>query len=109
VRGGCRPAARAPAHADRRGLRSGGRAPATGRSLLDGAPEPAGRGHGMRRQKFVAALGGLAIAVLVGGWPGLVAGVVVAALLARYLGRLEPAGRRRERGAATVDLPYAAD
>ena len=63
----------------------------------------------MRRQKLLAALGGLAIAVLVGGWPGLVAGVVVAALLARYLGRLEPAGRRREREAATVDLPYAAD
>jgi pilus assembly protein TadC len=63
----------------------------------------------MRRQRILAVLGGLAVGLLVGGWPGLVAGVVGTAVLGRYLGRMEPAGRRRERAAAAVDLPYAAD
>jgi len=63
----------------------------------------------MKRHRVVAALGGLALGVLVGGWPGLVAGPVGAVLLGRYLRRLEPAERRRERVAAALDLPYAAD
>jgi pilus assembly protein TadC len=63
----------------------------------------------MRRRRIVAVLGGFAVGVLVGGWPGLVAGPVAVALLDRYLGRLEPAQRRREREAAALDLPYAAD
>ena len=63
----------------------------------------------MRRRRFVAAVGGLAVAVLVGGWPGPVAGLVTVVLLDRYLGRLEPAEQRREREAAALDLPYAAD
>jgi pilus assembly protein TadC len=63
----------------------------------------------MTRVRLVAALGGLAVGVLVGGWPGLVAGIVTAVLLGRYLVRLEPAGRRREREQAALDLPYAAD
>ena len=66
-------------------------------------------GRILTRHRIVAALGGLALGVLVGGWPGLVAGSVGAVLLGRYLGRLEPAERRRERAAAGLDLPYAAD
>jgi len=63
----------------------------------------------MRRRRFVAAFGGFAVAVLVGGWPGPVAGLVTVVFLDRYLGRLEPAEQRREREAAALDLPYAAD
>jgi pilus assembly protein TadC len=58
---------------------------------------------------MVAVLCGLTVGVLVGGWLGVVAGFGVAALTWRYLNRLEPAQRRRERAAAAVDLPYAAD
>src|SRR2546430_14374777 len=47
--------------------------------------------------------------MLVGGWSGLVVGLVPAVVLGRYLPRLEPAGRRRERERAALDLPYAAD
>jgi pilus assembly protein TadC len=60
-------------------------------------------------KRVAAVLCGLAAGVLVGGWAGLVVGAVVAGLLHRYLGRLEPAGRRRERERAALDLPYAAD
>jgi pilus assembly protein TadC len=57
----------------------------------------------------VAALCGAAIGVLLGGWPGLAAGVGTAILVGRYVARLEPAERRRERVRAALDLPYAAD
>jgi pilus assembly protein TadC len=60
-------------------------------------------------KRAVAVLCGLAAGLIVGGWAGLVAGAVVAGLLGRYLGRLEPAARRRERERAALDLPYAAD
>jgi pilus assembly protein TadC len=58
---------------------------------------------------MVAVLCGLTVGVLVGGWLGIVAGLGAAAVIGRYLNRLEPAQRRRERAAAAVDLPYAAD
>jgi len=60
-------------------------------------------------KRFVAVLCGLAAGLIVGGWVGLVASAVVAGVLGRYLGRLEPAARRRERERAALDLPYAAD
>jgi pilus assembly protein TadC len=63
----------------------------------------------MRRRRLVGLLGGLAVAVLVGGWPGVLVGLGTAVLLVRYLGRLEPAHLRRERERAGLDLPYAAD
>ncbi len=63
----------------------------------------------MRLRRAVAVLCGLAAGVLTGGWPGLAVGVVTAALLGRYLVRLEPAALRRERDRAALDLPYAAD
>jgi Flp pilus assembly protein TadB len=63
----------------------------------------------MRRRRLVGVLCGLAVAALVGGWPGVLVGLGTAVLLVRYLGRLEPAYRRRERARAALDLPYAAD
>jgi pilus assembly protein TadC len=63
----------------------------------------------MRLRRTLAGLCGLAVGGLVGGWAGLVVGVVTAALLGRYLSRVEPAERRRERDRAALDLPYAAD
>jgi pilus assembly protein TadC len=60
-------------------------------------------------RRLVAGLCGLTVGVLVGGWPGMGIGVATAVLLGRYLSRLEPAQRRRERERATVDLPYAVD
>jgi pilus assembly protein TadC len=59
--------------------------------------------------KLVTVLCGLTAGVLVGGWAGLVVGLVTAVALYRYLSRLEPAAKRRERERAVRDLPYAAD
>jgi pilus assembly protein TadC len=61
------------------------------------------------RRLLTVLLCGLAAAVLVGGWPGAAAGVVVAVVLARSLRHAEPAARRRERLRIEADLPFAAD
>jgi Flp pilus assembly protein TadB len=58
---------------------------------------------------MVAVLCGLTVAAVVGHWAGLAVGLVATVALARYLARLEPAARRRERESAALDLPYAAD
>jgi len=63
----------------------------------------------VRARLPVAVLCGVSVAVVVGGWAGTVAGVVVAALLHRYLRRLTPARVRREQERAELDLPYALD
>ena len=55
-------------------------------------------------RRLVALLGGLAVGVLVGGWPGVAVGLGTAVVLARYLARLEPAQVRRERERAELDL-----
>jgi pilus assembly protein TadC len=60
-------------------------------------------------RRLVSVLCGLSAAVLVGGWPGLAVGLGTALVLLRFLDRLEPASRRRERERAALDLPYAAD
>jgi pilus assembly protein TadC len=60
-------------------------------------------------RRAVSVLCGLSVAVFVGGWPGLVVGLVTAYAVLRTVDRLEPAARRREREAAALDLPYAAD
>jgi Flp pilus assembly protein TadB len=80
-------------------------APHPGRGAV---PRP-DQGHRGLRRRLVAALCAAATAVLVGGWPGLLAGVLTGLLLDRWLGRLEPAERRRDREQAALDLPYAAD
>lgn len=56
-----------------------------------------------------AGMGGLAVAVLVGGWFGLLAGAAVAIGLDRGLRRLEPAAVRARRLAEAAELPLAAD
>lgn len=56
-----------------------------------------------------AGLAGVAAAVIVGGWLGLAAAVVVAVVLDRLLRRFEPAAARRQRLRETADLPLAAD
>jgi pilus assembly protein TadC len=60
-------------------------------------------------RRLVSVLCGLSAAVLVGGWPGVAVGLATTVLLLRFLARLEPAARRRERERAALDLPYAAD
>ncbi|GAA4693218.1 type II secretion system F family protein [Phytohabitans rumicis] len=59
--------------------------------------------------RAAAGLGGLAVAVVVGGWPGLVVGCAVAIALDRLLRRLEPAEVRARRLREVADLPLAAD
>ncbi|MBO4207844.1 secretion system protein [Micromonospora echinofusca] len=72
----------------------------------------AGAARGGRRPDRVrlgAALGGLATAVAVGGWWGLLVGAGTSVLLDVALRRLEPADVRRRRVRETADLPLAAD
>lgn len=56
-----------------------------------------------------AGLGGLAAGVLLGGWLGVLIGVLTAVGLDRLLRRLEPAAVRRRRLREAADLPLAAD
>jgi pilus assembly protein TadC len=56
-----------------------------------------------------AALGALAVVLLIGGWWGFLAAAGVAAVLDRLLRRLEPASVRAERLREAVELPLAAD
>jgi pilus assembly protein TadC len=56
-----------------------------------------------------AAATGAAVAVFVGGWPGLACGVGAALLADRALRRLESPAARAERAACAADLPLAAD
>ncbi|HLL64708.1 MAG TPA: type II secretion system F family protein [Micromonosporaceae bacterium] len=61
------------------------------------------------RARLLAALGGVAVAVVLGDWFGACAGIVTAAVLAVALPRVEPPQLRRERIRAAADLPIAAD
>ena len=54
-------------------------------------------------------LAGVAVALLVTGWAGLVLGVTLGLAGPRLLGRLEPAGRRAEREQLVADLPLLLD
>jgi pilus assembly protein TadC len=56
-----------------------------------------------------AAVVGLAVAVLVGGWSGIVLGAGAAIGADRALRRMEPASIRSERMSAERDLPLAAE
>jgi Flp pilus assembly protein TadB len=62
-----------------------------------------------RLARLTAALAGLAVAVLAGGWLGVGIGVLLAAALPSCLDRLEPASARRRREEMTAALPFAAD
>lgn len=62
-----------------------------------------------RRSRLLAVLGGLAVAVVLGGWIGACAGAAATAVLVVALPRIEPTARRRERIRAAADLPLTAD
>ncbi|MGW3888949.1 type II secretion system F family protein [Micromonospora chokoriensis] len=59
--------------------------------------------------RLAAALGGLAVAVVVGGWFGLLGAVPTAFLLDRLLRRIESPSARKRRLQEAADLPLAAD
>jgi pilus assembly protein TadC len=79
------------------------------RSRLGGLATNGRSRRPLDRVRTGAALGGVATAVVVGGWLGLGLGVAVAIGLDVLLRRLEPAAARRRRLAEIVDLPVAAD
>ncbi|MFB9545142.1 type II secretion system F family protein [Micromonospora sagamiensis] len=59
--------------------------------------------------RLTAGLAGIAVAVVVGGWPGLAGGALAAATLDRLLRRIEPPAVRNRRLTEVADLPLAAD
>ncbi|WP_438268508.1 type II secretion system F family protein [Micromonospora peucetia] len=59
--------------------------------------------------RVAAGLGGVAVAVVVGGWPGAVVALPAAVLLDRLLRRIEPPAVRNRRLREAADLPLAAD
>ncbi|WP_408635635.1 type II secretion system F family protein [Phytohabitans suffuscus] len=59
--------------------------------------------------RVAAGLGGFAVALFVGGLPGLVVGALAAVAVERFLRRLEPAEVRARRLREVADLPLAAD
>lgn len=62
-----------------------------------------------RARTVVGLLAGGQLAWTVGGLPGVVAGVLAAVLLPRWLSRLEPIRVRRRRARLRADLPVAVD
>ncbi|RKR89777.1 type II secretion system (T2SS) protein F [Micromonospora pisi] len=94
-----RPAGQAPRHRLHRLDLAGARPGATtvGRRWR---PDPVRAG---------AVLGGVAVAVVLGGWTGPLAGVLAGVLLDRLLRRFEPARARRLRLREVADLPLGAD
>ncbi|RQW98383.1 type II secretion system F family protein [Micromonospora globispora] len=56
-----------------------------------------------------AGLAGVAVIVVIGGWPGLLAGALAAVAADRLLRRIEPRALRDRRLRETADLPLAAD
>ncbi|NJP31223.1 type II secretion system F family protein [Micromonospora thermarum] len=81
-------------------FRAGARAGAAGR------PRRRLRPDGIR---LVAAFVGVAVGVVVGGWPGLLGGPVATVLLDRTLRRIESPAVRERRRREAADLPLAAD
>lgn len=82
-----------------------------GRSTATGAAGEATRRSQLRIDKLrcVAALAGLAVALVLGGWLGVLAGLGTGAALDRGLRRLPPAGQRARQLAEAAELPLAAD
>ncbi|MCT2280696.1 type II secretion system F family protein [Micromonospora chalcea] len=61
------------------------------------------------RVRLGAALAGLAVSVVVGGWTGLILGLLAGVAADRLLRRIEPRAARDRRLRETADLPLAAD
>lgn len=72
-------------------------------------PDGGGRHRWADPVRLGAALGGVSTTIVVGGWAGVVLGVLAAVGLDRALRRLEPAKERRRRLREAADLPLAAD
>ncbi|WP_422737882.1 type II secretion system F family protein [Micromonospora sp. WMMD729] len=74
---------------------------------------PVGWAAGLRRRpdaiRIAAGLAGLAVAVVVGGWFGVLGAVPVAVLLDLLLRRIETPAVRHQRLREAADLPLAAD
>ena len=68
-----------------------------------------GRSVPAGRPASACAVAGLAVALLVGGWLGPVAGALVAVVGPRLVGRLETAANRSRRLQRATDLPVAVD
>ncbi|MEO3869736.1 type II secretion system F family protein [Nonomuraea sp. B12E4] len=62
-----------------------------------------------RKTIITAAAVALLITLLIGGTPGIVAGLLTAPAIAMYLGRKEPQQSRHDLHRITADLPFAAD
>jgi pilus assembly protein TadC len=92
---------RGPSRSARRRLRTsiGGRRPVSSGPVTGARAMPA----------LAAALAGVAVAVVLGGWVGLVSGIGSALLTGWALGRLEPRSVRARRVAIESSLPFAAD
>ncbi|MDF2968666.1 MAG: secretion system protein [Nocardioidaceae bacterium] len=71
--------------------------------------EPAVLRRGLRGPVAASGLAGLAVALVVGGWAGLVLVPFVTAGTFRVISRLEPAAARRRRLRIAADLPLAVD
>ncbi len=86
--------------------------PGTAHAAAPGArPAPAGRSlpRGVTGPRLACVLAGAAVALLVGGGPGLVVGAGLALGGPRLLARLEPRDDRRRREELERDLPLALD
>jgi len=90
------------AHGSRFGRAGPGSGPVTARSQRWQVSSEAGR-------RAAAGSAGLAVAVAMGSWTGVAAGLVVAVLLARFLSRLEPRAARLRREQIDRDRVLAAD
>ncbi|AXO32757.1 type II secretion system F family protein [Micromonospora sp. B006] len=73
------------------------------------APRPPRPAWWPDRVRLGAALAGLAVPVVVGGWTGLVLGLLTGVAADRLLRRIEPRAARDRRLRETADLPLAAD
>ncbi len=101
-------------HRPQRRLRrlASGRLPGGGRAHRRGTGDgPPGSSTARRLDtvRLAAGLAGVAVAMLLEGWPGLVAALPTAVLLDRMLRRIEPPAVRARRLRAAADLPLAAD
>ncbi len=95
----------APVLQRRRAGRRLGRLGVTSEDAARSAP----RRHDRRNQILIAALAGLGMAGLLGGWWGVPVGLAAGFGVERFLRRQEPAEVRRERREALADLPLGAD
>lgn len=84
-------------------------AQAWGRATRAEPSGPTSAPRAIPRRALACAVGGVGVAVLVGGLVGVAAGLVASALAWVVTGRLEPAAARRRRESLEAALPLAVD